>query len=175
MELPYFKYHPAPIATGSIKTSDDECVCCGEKPGFIYVGPAYSIHRLRRNLCPWCIASGAAHEKFDAEFTGPDHIRNVPAQVVAEVAYRTPGFNGWQQERWWTHCGDAGEFLGDAELVKLDEQQISELIEAIKPEWGWSEQEWQKYFQAPGVGTSVSVFVFRCLHCGKTGGYADST
>jgi len=24
--------------------------------------------------------------------------------VVEEVAYRTPGFSGWQQERWWTHC-----------------------------------------------------------------------
>jgi uncharacterized protein CbrC (UPF0167 family) len=36
----------------------------------------------------------------------------VPADVVEEVAHRTPGFSTLQQARWWTHCGDAAAFLG---------------------------------------------------------------
>ena len=176
MELPHFKYHPDPIATGSIKASDAECICCGQKRGFIYSGPVYAVTRLRNSICPWCVASGAAHEKFNAEFTDSYGISDVPTSVVEEVAYCTPGFSGWQQERWWTHCGDAGAYLGDAEQVKLGEQKITELIEAIQPDfYAWSEQDWEQYFKAPGQGTSVSVYVFRCLHCGKIGGYADST
>jgi uncharacterized protein CbrC (UPF0167 family) len=88
MELPNFKYHPDPIATGSLKPSDAECLCCGQKRGFIYAGPVYSIANLRSCLCPWCIASGAAHEKFEAEFTSSYDIHDVPAQVVEEVAHR---------------------------------------------------------------------------------------
>ena len=38
-------------------------------------------------------------------------MESVSDEIVAEVAYRTPGFTGWQQERWFTHCA-AGEFLG---------------------------------------------------------------
>ncbi|MCP4306259.1 MAG: CbrC family protein [bacterium] len=39
-ELPSFRYHPDPIATGSIRPSD-EAVCrrCSRNRGFIYVGP----------------------------------------------------------------------------------------------------------------------------------------
>jgi uncharacterized protein CbrC (UPF0167 family) len=28
------------------------------------------------------------------------------------VAQRTPGFTGWQQERWLYHCSDAAAYLG---------------------------------------------------------------
>jgi uncharacterized protein len=176
MEVPNFKYHPDPIATGSVKPSDAECLCCGQKSDLIYTGPVYAIANLRGCLCPWCIADGTAHAKFDAAFTDSDAIPDVPMSVVEEVAHRTPGFSGWQQERWWTHCGDAGAYLGDAEGFNLNEQQVSELIEAIEPDFFvWSEQDWRKYFEAPGVGTRVSVYVFRCLHCGRIGGYADST
>ena len=38
----------------------------------------------------------------------------VPDDVVAELAHRTPGFNVSQEAQWWTHCGDAGQFLGPA-------------------------------------------------------------
>ena len=29
MELPAFKYHPDPVATGSVLRSEAECCCCG--------------------------------------------------------------------------------------------------------------------------------------------------
>ena len=66
-------------------------------------------------ICPWCIADGTAAARFGAAFTdaagvgGYGDWDDVPPSVVDEVSQRTPGFTGWQQERWWTHCGDAAE------------------------------------------------------------------
>jgi uncharacterized protein CbrC (UPF0167 family) len=63
--------------------------------------------------------------KLEVSFTdesgigGYGHWDNVPADVAATVAYRTPGFKGWQQERWWTHCGDAAAFLGRFGVTEL--------------------------------------------------------
>src|SRR5580765_1558527 len=131
--LPKFKYHPDPIATGHIVESDTECVCCGKALGFIYTGPVYAPEEYDDQICPWCIADGSAHEKLGASFTdeigigGYGNWETVPGDVVDEVAYRTPGFSGWQQERWWTHCGDAAQFIGRAgqeELAALGPQAI---------------------------------------------------
>ncbi|MDK9806970.1 CbrC family protein, partial [Vibrio sp. D406a] len=33
MELPKFKYHPDPIATGVFEKSDDICECCSKAKG----------------------------------------------------------------------------------------------------------------------------------------------
>lgn len=121
--LPKFKYHPDPIATGSVKASDRTCRSCGRSRGFIYVGPAYAVEDLEEDICPWCIADGSAHEKFDAEFVDRAAVGGykrgwdkVPQSVVEEVAFRTPGFTGIQQEQWYTHCGDAAEFVGVEDL-----------------------------------------------------------
>src|SRR3954469_21359716 len=115
MELPVFRYHPDSVGTGNAQQSNQECVCCGEQRGLIYVGPVFAEDELNEALCPWCIADGSAHERFDAEFTDAASVglgwEDVPQKVVEEVSFRTPGFSGWQQERWFTHCGDAAEFL----------------------------------------------------------------
>jgi uncharacterized protein CbrC (UPF0167 family) len=49
-----------------------------------------------------------------AEFTdvGVGVPNDVPQAVLEEVSQRTPGFLGWQQERWLYHCSDAAAFLG---------------------------------------------------------------
>ena len=36
--LPYFPYHPDPLATGSVVSSDIECVCCARRHGYTW-GP----------------------------------------------------------------------------------------------------------------------------------------
>jgi uncharacterized protein len=122
VELPAFRYHPDPLATGSIQASDGVCVCCKRARGFVYTGPVYAEDDLDDVLCPWCIADGSAHERFDAEFADADDVgggSDVPRNVVDEVAFRTPGFTGWQQERWKTHCGDAAAYLGQADTSDL--------------------------------------------------------
>jgi len=76
---------------------------------------------------------------------GYQQWESVPTEVVEEIAFRTPGFSGWQSERWYTHCGDAAEFLGPMgkeDLVKFG----PEVIEMFKVESGLEGDEWEFYF-----------------------------
>jgi uncharacterized protein len=96
----------------------------------------------------------------------------VPAAVVEEVAYRTPCFSGWQQEPWFTHCGDAAEFLGITGRPEL-EALGTEAIAAIRHECGYEREDWGSYFQALDRSHGTTAYVFRCRHCGRMGGYSD--
>jgi len=174
MTLPVFKYHPDPLATGSIIESDVECVCCGQVRGYIYTGPVYAIEDYDECICPWCISDGSAHAKLGASFTDEESIGDeVPDTVIEEVAFRTPGFSGWQQEQWWTHCSDAAQFIGRAgqkELMALGPQAIA----AIQDSTGLSDgPEWDKFFAALSKDSSPTAYVFRCTKCGALGGYQD--
>jgi uncharacterized protein CbrC (UPF0167 family) len=178
MELPVFKYHPSPLATGSIDRSENRCLACGLIRGFIYKGQPYAEQELTDAICPWCIADGTAHEKFDAEFTDVDGIggygtwESVASEIADEVAYRTPGFIGWQQERWFTHCGDAAEFLGVVGHTELLDHG-ADAIKAIKEEIGFEGDEWNEYFESLDGSGEPSAYLFRCRNCGTFGGYSD--
>jgi len=178
MELPAFKYHPNPLATGSIEESTQTCLVCGLARGFIYKGQPYAEKELIDAICPWCIADGQAHEKFGAEFVDASAVggfgdwESVSDEVVAEVAYRTPGFTGWQQERWFTHCGDAAEFLGPVGYEELMTHG-SQAISAIKDEIAFDGEEWDQYFGSLDKDGEPTAYLFRCRHCGLFGGYSD--
>ena len=179
MTLPTFKYHPDPLATGSVIQSDDECICCEQARGYIYVGPVFATEEYDQCICPWCIFDGSAHAKLEASFTDEDGVGGggmwdeVPDAVVEEVAFRTPGFSGWQQEQWWTHCGDAAQFIGRAgqkELKALGPQAIA----AIQDSTGLPDgPEWDGFFAALTKDGSPTAYVFRCTKCGTLGGYQD--
>lgn len=179
MELPFFKYHPDPIVTGSIKPSDTTCVVCRKPRGYVYTGPVYCIDEYVNCICPWCIADGTAHEKLDAEFTDLAGIGDcescgdlVSEKIAEEVAYRTPGFSGWQQERWFTHCDDAAVFLGAVgyeELIAFG----PEAVEAIRQDTGLEDEDWEDFFEGLDRDGSPTAYLFRCLHCGAYGGYQD--
>jgi uncharacterized protein len=179
MPFPNFIYHPDPIATGSIIESNTTCVCCNKARGYIYVGPVYSVEELNDSLCPWRIADGSAHERFDASFTdvsgigGYGHWDTVPKIIVEEIAYRTPGFCGWQQERWWSHCGDAATYIGRA--GKLELLSFSrEAIASIQKSTGLSDgPEWEEFFKALDKDGSPTAYIFKCTKCGALGGYQD--
>jgi uncharacterized protein len=183
VQLPTFRYHPDPVATGSIVESTTTCTCCGQARGWIYDGPIYGIDEDDADadeptICPWCIADGSAHGELGAEFTdeasiGGDDWDEVPETAIDEVAHRTPGFTGWQQERWWTHCGDAGQFLGrkgQRELTTLGAQAIA----AIRGDEFASERDWQRFFAALDADGSPTAYLFRCGSCGAYGGYHDA-
>lgn len=176
--LPTFRYHPDPVTTGSLTTSDRACRCCGRKRGYIYTGPVYAEEELENALCPWCIADGSAHEKFSAEFTDAASVGDqgewpaVDDGIVETVSWQTPGFSGWQQERWFTCCDDAGAFLGPmgrADLEKLG----AEAIAVIREESGYPDGEWEEYFTDLNRDFGPTAYLFRCLHCGRLGGYSD--
>jgi uncharacterized protein CbrC (UPF0167 family) len=179
MAFPSFKYHPDPVGMGHVIESDTECACCRKVRGFIYTGPVYAVQDYSERICPWCIADASANEKLGASFTdevgiGGGMWDNVSHEVVEEVAYRTPGFCGWQQEKWWTHCGDAAQFIGRAghkELKALSPQAIA----AIQESAGLSDgPKWNEFFTALDKDGSPTAYVFRCSKCGRLGGYQDS-
>lgn len=178
LPLPAFKYHPDPISSGSIVISDVECRACNHNRGYIYLGAVYSKDDLSDALCPWCIFDGTAHRLFGAEFIDPKAVGDygrwdaVPDSVIEEVCFRTPSFNGWQEERWYTHCGDAAEFIspvGAAELRSLDPR----LYKAIAEESGFSGEELSSYMVSLDKDAGPTAYAFRCRVCGAWGGYSD--
>lgn len=179
MTLPIFKYHPDPLATGNVVKSETKCACCGKARGFIYTGPVFAVDEYDQCICPWCIADGSAHEKLEASFTdevgigGGGMWDEVPEEVVEEVAYRTPGFSGWQQEQWWTHCGDAAQFIGRAgrkELTSLGPQAIAAIQESAGMTDG---TEWDEFLATLDKDGAPTAYLFRCSKCGQLGGYQD--
>ena len=180
MELPTFRYDPDPIGTGSVKVSDTICEVCGQARGYVYTSHAYSRKEYTDCICPWCIADGSAHEKLGVEFFDGAGIGGyglwdaVPQTVIDEIVFRTPGFSGWQQEKWFTHCGDAAAFLG---RVGFEELQTygEDAIEAIRDNIGfYDDDDWEEFFEKLDKDGAPCAYLFRCLHCGTYGGYTDT-
>ena len=180
MKLPTFKYHPDPLATGSIVPSDETCNCCVEARGYVYDGPTYGEDEFDGFLCPWCIADGSAHEEYEISFTDEEGIGGygewdeVSEKVIETIAYRTPGFTGWQQEQWWTHCGDGAAFLGRmgrAELEALGADAVAAIREASGMAPGI---EWEAFLSTLSKEGSATASLFRCTKCKALGGYTDS-
>jgi uncharacterized protein len=168
MEFPEFKYHPDPIKSDVVDESDTTCICCGESRGYIYSGPVYAIEELNEQLCPWCIQSGEAAEKFDASFSDshPLITAGIDRNVIDEVTLRTPGFTTWQQEEWLTHCKDACAFKGDATketLKKLTPPERGAIF--AQPEI--NDAAWNDLMSYYEPGGDPAIYHFECIHCKK--------
>ncbi|MEM6290425.1 MAG: CbrC family protein [Myxococcota bacterium] len=179
--LPTFVYHPDPVGTGSVVRTSAAFVCCGRARGLIYAGPVYTAEMLDGRICPWCIADGSAHAKLGAEFTDAGGIGGavdeaaVPKAVVETVATRTPGFHGWQQERWWTHCGDAAVFLGRAGAEDV-QRHGADTKQHLRRDLGWAlGPDFDDYVASLDAEGQPTAYLFRCRHCGVVGGYSDYT
>jgi uncharacterized protein CbrC (UPF0167 family) len=178
MNLPEYRYHPDPISTGSIVESSATCRSCGEPRGYIYTGPVYAEEELVDCICPWCIADGSAHEKLDAEFTDSAGVGGygrwdpVPKQVAEEIAFKTPGFESWQGEQWFTCCGDAAAFLGRAGYSEL-RRLWPDAAECIRKEMARFDVDVDTYLHALDKDGSPTAYVFRCLKCRRYGAYSD--
>jgi uncharacterized protein len=175
--LPEFKYHPYPIDTANIIESNSDCPCCNEKTGYSYIGPVHSEEEIE-DICPWCIKNGDAHKAFNAEFVDRESIghfglwQDAPSDVKDEIAFRTPGFEGLQQEYWWTHCGDAAAFIGY--LDHRDKDLFTEqFIDMLAKHHDVDKElviELIPYFDK---NESPRLYLFECLHCEQFGGYFD--
>jgi len=166
-QLPDFRYHPDPLATRSVAQSDEVCERCGEARGFVYAGPTYAVEEIEF-LCPWCIADGSAAHEFDAHFTSVDGAASdVPTAVFDDVTRRTPGFSGWQQERWLFHCADAAEYRGRVGWNEIE--GLPTAVDAVLAD-GWP-VETLRDFTKDG---DITAYLFRCRHCGVYLAYADA-
>lgn len=175
-ELPDFPYHPDPIATGSVVGTPLRCSCCGQQRLMTYVGPVFAEEELDHELCPWCIADGSAASTYDAQFT--DVTWRVPDDVSAEVTEvvlrRTPGFNGWQQERWLHHCGDGAAFhgrVGAKDLRRLPAAR--RFLVADMEKYGWSAEQLERFLESLDPDGGATAYLFRCRHCHTHLAYAD--
>ena len=141
LDLPFFKYHPNPLATGAFTQAQYAvvCDCCGCSTHIYYDGPFYSIEDINY-LCPKCIASGAAAKKFDGAFQDDCCLEPevLDAEKIDELIHRTPGYSGWQQEYWRSHCGDFCAFIG---YVGAAELKALGVLDEVLDDPQWSEEE----------------------------------
>ena len=171
--LPTFQYHPDPLGTGAFQQGEPHtCGCCGKQSDIWYESPFYSRTRVEC-LCPECIASGAAAEKFSGEFqdcASTDKVSD--PEKVRELTERTPGYHGWQQEYWLAHCDDFCAFIGYVGWAEIEQMGIAEEIERnYDPELcGFPLSDIKEYMTNGG---GLQGYLFRCLHCGAHLLYAD--
>jgi uncharacterized protein CbrC (UPF0167 family) len=175
--LPDFDYHPDPLSTGSVKASDAACVCCGERRGYVYIGPVYCVEPLTSEPCPWCIADGSLAARNDAELVDAyDAPGDVPKATMEVISRRTPGFSGWQQERWLFHCGDGAAFLGAVGASELDAfPDAQEMLRFEYSTRGWSPEQVVDFLAALDKDDTPTAYLFRCRKCGSHLAYADFT
>lgn len=177
-QLPTFTFHPDPVATGVVEAREGTCAGCGLDRGWLYALTPYAQRDLRDRLCPWCIADGTAAERFGARFTivePGDVPEGVPAAVVEAIATRTPGFAGWQRERWLFHCGDGAEYLGPVGWDEIEGDEV--LVEALLAqahEQGLEGDLAVAFVGSLDVDGAATAYRFRCRVCGTSLGYADT-
>jgi len=175
--LPAFRYHPDPIASGSVITSSNTCRCCKQARGFVYVGPAYSEEELDDALCPWCIADGSAFETFEVTFVDAEAFdADATDEAMTTICERTPGFSAWQSEQWPSCCGEPAAFLTPAgydDIQKTFPRLEGTLMMYIVQQLGISGGAATRTLHSLKRDQSPTAFVFRCLHCDGMPAYAD--
>lgn len=177
-ELPTFTYHPDPVGTGAFEERTIKCESCHEQSRYAYLGPLYADKELQ-DICPWCIKDGTLCTALDAQLQDEELCEPVDnAAHVEELLTRTPGFSGWQTERWLSHCGDFCAYKGHVQNNELHKHGA--LLETVDIDNASDDlpQKWRAsavaHFSRLMDGeTPFRIHIFECLHCGKLRGYVD--
>jgi uncharacterized protein CbrC (UPF0167 family) len=126
---------------------------------------------LDDKLCPWCIADGSAHQKFDAVFIDSDGFgEGMPRPAMEEIERRTPGYNSFQSEVWPVCCNDAVEFImpaGITEVRKYDYTLEGQIMGDIVHGMQISGSAATRLLQSLNKDTGPSVYIFRCPRCDR--------
>jgi len=165
-ELPKFKYNPDPVKLGIIIKKKIKCSICKEERSYLYEGPFYSIKNVK-NICPWCIKSGEAAKMHDGEFQDSDSCEPVDKEeYTEELITRTPGYSGWQQEQWLSHCGDYCAIVGYVGWKEIEhlKDELENDLNQIKNEYRLSQDDLENMLVDGG---GMQGYLFKCLHCGK--------
>ncbi|WP_406733534.1 CbrC family protein [Streptomyces sp. NBC_01794] len=173
--LPFFRYHPDPLASGSIRASTEVCACCNRSTGWIYTATFYTAQATNGHFCPWCIADGSAAERFAGEFMDSYGLDDVSEETLHEVTRHTPGFHAWQDPHWLVHCHDAAAFLGEVGYTELaaHPEALDELRLDLRM-GGWHDSARLEYFLTH-LGEGATAMLFRCTVCGTHLAYADAS
>ena len=175
--LPRFRFHPDPVGSGSVVRSAKPCLCCRKSRGHVYAGPTYAGTDLPPALCPWCIADGSAHRKFAVTFVDSEAFdADAPEETITEICERTPGYCGFQPERWPSCCGSPATFISSAGIDDIRTRfQCLEpvLLTNIEQDFGVPTGAAEKILEALRRNNSPMAFVFQCEHCERHLGYVD--
>ena len=180
-ELPSFRYHPDPLATGAIKAAPDSpCLGCNRIRGYLYMGPVTTEKNfiLEEHLCPWCVADGTAAKKFGATFNDTGEMDCASDAIRFEIEQRTPGFDAWQGGQWLGCCDDGAEFLGlagKAELERDFPDAIPAVMKHLRKDYDLSKADAEDFFKSLSKDGQPTAYVFRCLECRKYLAYVDQT
>ena len=164
--LPFFEYHPEPLKTKAFLADKVVvCDCCGDETNVYYEGPFYAVEEIEF-LCPFCIKSGKASEKFNGIFQDSESCDEVSDdKKLKELCTRTPGYGGWQQEVWPAHCDDYCAFVGYVGWDEIVKMGLEAEIEADLIEDGvYPLPQVKRYLKNNG---SMQGYLFRCLVCCK--------
>lgn len=177
-ELPDFPYHPDPVATGAFERRTHTCRCCEKTSGWAYSVAPYAREDLRDRLCPECIADGSAAERFSARFTAlvaNDVPAGVDPAVVSTIVTRTPGFAGWDRERWLFCCDDAAAFLGPCGWEELEgHPEVVEDLTRQAEAGGMVAEDAAAFVGSLDIDGAATGYLFGCRSCGRLLAYADS-
>lgn len=168
-ELPRFRYHPNPLETEAFLIADSPvtCDCCKQPTNIYYQSPFFSVEDIEY-LCPQCIASGHAAQLFDGQFQDDCSVEDGvdDPDKLDELIHRTPGYRGWQQEFWRSHCNDFCAFLGYVGYRDL--KQMGILQEVLDdPFLEIPQDEPEEFLKNMENGGSLQGYLFECLHCKK--------
>lgn len=165
-ELPKFKYNLKPLDNRIIVKRSEMCPVCNKETEYVYEGPFYSVEDVE-NICPWCIANGDAATKYDGEFQDIAQCEDVDRQeYIDELVHRTPGYIGWQQEEWLSHCGNFCafiEYVGWSEIAHLKDE-LKEDLNRIKNDYGLTQEKLEECLINDG---HLQGYLFKCVVCGK--------
>ncbi len=164
--FPQFTYHPNPFFTSSIiLDKNKKCICCGKVTGYIYTGAVYSIDDLSDSLCPWCIANGAAHEKFDAKFISYIGGSLLNKSVEEELLYRTPAYSPWQSVYWHICCNEPAEYWGTVDSYDILKNQWGSGIVSLRENMkNLSDEDFDFYIKSLSPD-GLAAYIFRCKVC----------
>ncbi|MHA1947145.1 MAG: CbrC family protein [Candidatus Hodarchaeales archaeon] len=173
-KLPYFKYHPEPLRTRMFKERKGKCPICQKQSEIIYVGPFYSEKEVK-NICPWCIKDGNAAKKYNGAFHDSQSVEKDfgGAKNLDELIHKTPGYEGWQQEYWLSHCGDFCAFLSYVSWEDITEfkGELKDDLEQLREKMGFTSDEFEKSLYDEG---NSQGYLFQCIKCGKRRLTSDS-
>ncbi|GLC87113.1 CbrC family protein [Lysinibacillus piscis] len=167
--LPLFKYMPNPMQANIFETGEIVvCDCCEQEVDIYYTKGIYAIEEVEY-LCPSCIHSGRAAQKFDGQFQqdllNAELVKN--EDYTEEVLHLTPGYVSWQGNNWVAHCTDYCAFI---DYVGWDELVVMGITEELEHYDGYPKEKLATTLRNNG---SHQGYLFQCLECQQYVLYSD--
>lgn len=170
MNYPQFKYHPNAYKLDLFEKEDGICSIYNQQRDLKYVCSFYSVDEPDY-ICPWCIANGAAAQKYDGEYndycgiegvsSNPnDPSEKINSEFLDEICLKTPSYHSWQQEVWLVHCNEPCQFIAYADSETL--KPIWDEVKADIEENGYPVELIQDHLSIDG---DLTGYLFQCIHC----------